>query len=171
MNTDHTDYKNLVDLLSVVSEATARMLALQADVQSEYLELVDGKKPDYASLQKTISDAEASILAIVEANPKWFEDAKTVKTPYGSVTTRKTTSLEVPNEEASIILIEQIADEDEKERLLRKSTVLDLEALEKLSDAELKAFRIRRITGRSTKVVPLKIDLGKAVKQAGKEAK
>lgn len=164
-----SDYANLINLLSIHAEATARMVSLQATVQEEYLTVIDTAKDDYTSLQKTIAEAEAAILHLVDAHPEWFEKSKTLKTPYGSVAVRKSTSLDVPNEEASIILIEQLCDDETKGRLLRKETALNLEALETLSDAELRQFRIKRVTDSNTTIKPAKLDLGKAVKDAGND--
>jgi hypothetical protein len=106
---------------------------------------------------------------LISAHPEWFQDKKSIKTPYGSVGFRSTTSLDVPNEEASIILIEQLCKDDEKAQYLRKETTLNREALELLSDAELRQFRIKRLKEESCTVKPLKLDLGKAVKEAAEK--
>jgi hypothetical protein len=99
-----------------------------------------------------------------------------VKTPFGSVSLRSTSKLEVANEEATILLIQREIERDEAafpddaipvKAYLRERIELNLEALEKLSDAELKRFRIVRVTDERCTVKPVKIDLGKAVKESG----
>lgn len=162
------DYKNLVDLLAVFSEATNRMTALQASVQSDYMELIDVAKSEYAKLQKTLGDAEAALEALTLAHPEWFsDDRKSIKTPYGTVKLTKSTSLKIPNEEATIILIEAAG---RGEDFLRSKQEINREALEQLTDAELKPLRVKRITGQSFSVVAAKLDMGKAVKDADKAA-
>lgn len=170
-NPEHTRYENLINLLAVYSEASARSEQLKAEINADHLDLIDAHKKAYAELQQTITEAEAAIIAIAEANPDWFSASKTLKTPYGQVASRSSTSLDVPNEEASIILIEQKCDEETKGQLLRQKTELNLEALELLDDAALRQYRIKRVTSENITVKPAKLDLGKAVKAAaGKEA-
>lgn len=162
------EYTNLVNLLAVFSEASNRMLAMQSDMQGQYMELIDSAKPEYAKLQKILGDAEAALETLTLAHPEWFtEKRKSIKTPYGTVKLTATTTLDVANEEASIILIEQSGDAA-AEKFLREKKELNIEALEALSDAELKPFRIKRIKGQSFKVIPATLDMGKAVKEADK---
>lgn len=164
------DYKNLVDLLAVYSEASNRMLSLQAGIQEQYLELIDGAKDEYATLQSKLGDAEQALEALSVAHPEWFpEKKKSIKTPYGIVKLTATTKLDAPNEEVSILLIQQ-AGEEAAEKFLRIHTELNIEALEALPDAELKPFRIKRVKDQSFSVTPAKLDMGKAVKEALGEA-
>ena len=169
-DTDPDSYKNLVDLLSVYAEATGRLAEMEGELNEELLNLVDGRRKDYAQLQSTISEAEQSIEALAIMNPQWFAKAKSVKTPYGSVGFRKTSKLVVKNEELTIVLIEQRGEED-KAAYLRTKQELNLEALEALDPAELKALRITRETTESCTVKAAKIDLGKAVAKAVKNGK
>jgi len=165
------DYQNLVNLLSIYSEATNRMLAMQAEMQGQYMELIDSSKPEYAELQSKLGEAEAAMETLALTHPEWFpEKRKSIKTPYGTVKLTATTVLEVPNEEATIILIEA-AGKTAKEKYLRTNTGLNREALEALSDAELKPFRITRIKDQSFKVTAAQLDMGKAVKDAAKAEK
>ena len=82
---------------------------------------------------------------------------------------RKTTKLEIPNEEATILLIKQRFDGEKAADFVRSAEALDLEALEKLDDRELKALRIKRVTDDSISLREAKIDLGKAVKATESE--
>lgn len=163
---DANDYKNLVDLLAVHSEASNRMLELQARIQGEYMELIDGAKPEYAKFQAVIGDAEAALKALALAHPDWFpKERKSIKTPYGTVKFTSTTSLEINDEEATILLIEHAG---RAKDFLRVKQEVDCEALEKLDDAALKAFRVKRVADESFKVTPATLDMGKAVQDAAK---
>ncbi len=170
------DFANLVNVMSVYAEAKARLAALENEAQSAFIDLVDERKSDYAAFQQKISETELAIEVIARANPDWFRESKTVKTPFGSVSLRKTTSLNVANEELTIVLIEQrIAEElaaqaeAPSEAFLRTRKELDLEALEKLDDADLKRLRITRTSTENCTIKTAKVDLGKAVKASNEE--
>jgi hypothetical protein len=165
MNTD-PDYKNLVNLLAVLSDATNRQAVLQQEIDAEYLELVDPRKQEYAANQQAISEAEAAIETIAQRHPEWFAKVKTLKTPYGSVKSTSSPKLQVPSEDASIRLILAAGRKDE---FIRESLTLDKESLEKLKDHELAEFGITRVKNDSLTIKPATIDLGKAV-QAAEEA-
>lgn len=162
------DYQNLVNLLSVHSEASTRQLALNADFNHQFLEVVDEHKGEYAANQNAISEAEGAIKVIVARHPEWFEKAKTIKTPYGSVKSVSTTSIDVPSEEATIRLIRAAGRSDE---FIRTVEELDKEALEKLDDKQLAKFGLTRKSAESVTIKPLAVDLGAAVNQAEKQAK
>lgn len=157
-------YTNLVNLQSINSEAHARMAELESMLHQQWLDIVDAYRKEYASIQEAIATSEEGIEYLATVNPQWFEKARTLKTPYGTVSFRRTTKLEVKNEEVSIALLEQIGEEGLP--FLVPSKKLNLEALEKLDDTELERIRIKRVTADSCTVKPAKIDLGKAVKAA-----
>lgn len=165
---DAADFKNLVDLMAIVSEGSARMAELESTVQQNYLDIVDAIRKDYASLQYAIGQAEEAIETLALSNGQWFEKSKTLKTPYGTVSFRKTSKLDVKNEEVSILLLEQLGQDGLP--FVRTAKALNLEALEKLDDTELERLRIKRVTTESLTIKPAKVDLGKAVKQVAKEA-
>lgn len=161
------DYKNLVDLLSVYSEASNRMEALQTEANEEYLTVIDDKKTEYARLQKIISEAELSLELIARRHPEWFKEKKTVRTPYGSVRLTATEKLEIANEEVAVLLIEQEGERNpdfKAENYLRKEIILNREALETLDDQTLKRFRIKRVPGESFAAKAAKVDMGTALK-------
>jgi hypothetical protein len=112
---------------------------------------------------------------------------KSIKTPYGEVSLKKSTALKIENEDVSLVLIEKeiailemkIAAESNPETLgvmnarlatlkslLRPKVELNKEALEKLDDGDLSRFRIVRQENENFSVKPAKIDMGKAVKEA-----
>jgi hypothetical protein len=159
-------YSNLINLLSVYAEASNRMGVLQNDADSEFIELIDGRKTEYAQLQQAISDSEAAMEVLALAHPEWFAEAKSVKTPFGTVKLTKSTTLSIKNPEVSLVLIEKHEDPTLADRLIRTEKALNVEALEQLSDEELKALRIKRVTDQKFSVKPASIDLGKAVKSA-----
>jgi hypothetical protein len=161
-STPSESYTNLVNLQAVHSEAHARMAELEATLHQQWLDLVDAHRKDYARLQEAIAASEEGISYLATVNPQWFEKARTLKTPYGTVSFRRTTKLEVKNEEVSIALLEQLGQDGLP--FLIPSKRLNLEALEKLDEAELERVRIKRVTSDSCTVKPAKIDLGKAVR-------
>lgn len=161
------DYKNLIDLMAVFAEANARMGELENDLHQSWIDLVDARRKDYAKLQETLAKVEDAIRETAEMNPQWFAKARTLRTPYGTVAFRKTTKLEVRNEEVSIVLLEQLGQDGLP--FLKTAKTLVLEALEKLDDQELERLRIKRVTTESCTIKPAKPDLGKAVAAAASE--
>jgi hypothetical protein len=174
------DFKNLVDLLAVFSEATNRLDDLSVDVNQSIIELVDEHKAEYASLQQKLVEAEGALEILARRHPDWFVAKKTIKTPYGSVSLKDNPpKLDAPNAEVSIVLIEAEIKAEEatrpgivspKRKLLRQHTELNLEALGQLNDAELAAYRITRTQSDTFGVKAAKLDLGKAVKEAAAKA-
>lgn len=167
------DFKNLVDLLAVYSEATHRLAEMEANLNSDVMVCIDGYKADYAEMQKTLTEAETSLEVIATRHPEWFAEKKGLKTPYGTVKFTKSTTLVIPNEELSIELIRREAHglTLDPENLLREKTELAVEVLETLTDDQLKAFRIKRASKQNFSVTPAKVDLGKAVKEAAQKPK
>jgi hypothetical protein len=160
-------YTNLVNLQAIHSEAHARLAELEATLQQQWLDIVDAWRAEYASLQNAIAETEEGIEHLATVNPQWFEKARTLKTPYGTVGFRRVTKLEVKNEELTIALLEQLGQDGLP--FLIPSKKLNLEALEKLEDPELERVRIRRVTTDTCQIKPAKVDLGKAVKAAAEE--
>ncbi len=163
-NHEQEAYANLVNLQAVHSEATARLGEMENELQQQWLDLVDSKRKDYARLQASIASAEEGIEYLATVNPQWFAKSRTLKTPYGTVGFRRTSKLQVRNEELTIVLLEQLG-QDALPFLISKKT-LNLEALEKLDDTELERIKIQRVKTDTCTVKPAKVDLGKAVKAA-----
>jgi hypothetical protein len=167
---DSSDFKNLVDLMAIYTECTARLAKMAADCQDCLIEAVDERRAEYADLQEKLSQAEASMEILARRHPEWFGNKRSLKTPYGTVKFHASTKLDVPNEEASIILIEQHATEEQRKQFLRTETTLNLDALKTLTDAQLAQFRIHRVADDNFGVKPATIDLGKAVEKAEEAA-
>jgi hypothetical protein len=172
-------FKNMVDLLSVFTEASNRLAELEAETNKQLIELLDDVREEYAKNQEALTKAETAMEAIALANKDWFKTKKSIKTPFGTVSFKSSTSLEVPNEEASLVRIQLAAEKlfpgDEEtaqaaraeyiSRFVRTKATLNLEALEKLVDADLKAIGIKRVHSENFSAKPAVIDLGKAVKE------
>lgn len=164
------DFKNMVDLLAVYSEAANRMSVLQSEINGELLELVDGKKSEYSQLQKALTESETALELLARKHPEWFAEKKSIKTPYGEVKFHSSSKLKVKNEELSIYLIEEMVAADTT-IYIREEKHLNLEALEKLDDDVLMRMKIERVRDDSFSVKEAKLDLGKAVKEAAKKEK
>lgn len=157
------EFQNLIKLLAIVSEATARNLELQAEINKEHLTLVDDHKDDYAQNQAAITLAESGIETIVERNPGWFEKKKTLTTPYGVIKVTSGNKLSIPSEGATLRLIHAAG---LSAAYIRTTEEVDKEAIEKLSDEQLAEFAIIREKTSSIKITPISVDLGKAPKEA-----
>ena len=162
------DFTNLVNLLSVYSEATHRLDQMQADMNGEMMETIDSYKDAYAKMQRTLTEAESALEVIATRHPEWFAEKRGLKTPYGTVKFTRSNPLVVSNEELTLELIERDAHKLglDPENLIREVKTLNLEVLETLTDEQLKAFRCKREAKENFSVVAAKVDLGKAVKEA-----
>lgn len=169
------EFSNLVSLMALFSEVTNRMDDLQTDVNRQFLELIDEHKAEYAELQDKAAQAEKALEILTLRNPGWFsEKRKSIKTPYGSVKFHKSTKLEIGDEEKVILRLKLYARDNLAFTLpnfVKNRETLDIEALEKLTDAELLAFGITRLRKDNFSVEAAKVDMGKAVKEdAAKQA-
>jgi hypothetical protein len=176
----HDDFKKMVRLCALFTEASNALAGLENTCNTEYAALIGEHKEDYALTQDVLISAEAAIETIAIKHPDWFpKERRSVKTPFGTVAFHKSTKLEVKNEELAVVLLQQQADAEatlakaenrepqfSRETYLRQRTELNIEALEGLSDAQLKALRIDRVEKNNFSVKPAKVDMGKAVKEA-----
>jgi phage host-nuclease inhibitor protein Gam len=165
---ENPDYKNLLDLLAIVTECENRLGSIDADIQSEYLELVDAVKEDYIALQSKKAEAEQAVEILAKRNPQWFEDEKTIKSPFGQVRSTATSAISVPSLEAALRLVKLAGREAE---FIRTREELDLNALDRLKDEELALFGLVRQRAESLTIKPARVDLGKTLKAAEKAAK
>jgi len=161
----------MVNLLAVYSDASNRLTELESSANAALLTIVDEHKTEYAQLQKALTDAESALELIALAHTEWFgENRKSIKTPYGAVKFRRGAKLVVKNEEATVLLIQREGERNpEFNDYLRKVETLNIEALERCDDATLKKLRIERVVEDSFSVVPAKVDMGKAVKEAAEK--
>ena len=165
--TTNTDYAKLTSMLEQYTATANALAAIEADFQAAITELIaDCYRNDFAALQAELSEAEAHIETLAIRHPEWFAKTKTLKTPFGSVASRSTTKLDVPNEEATIALLE-LRGEDAIP-FIRTRKYLSLEALEAMEDHELRVLKVNRVTTEKITISPAKVDLGKAVKSQDK---
>src|SRR5690606_1531213 len=98
------------NLLAVYTEANNRLALLQHDANDQLMDVLDEIKTEYAQLQEKVSKAESAMELIALKHPEWFSSKRTLKTPYGTVSLRRGTKLDVSNEEASLVRIRLVAE-------------------------------------------------------------
>lgn len=166
MQTD--DYTKLTEELSRYTKLANALTRIEADFQDAITQLIgDVYQTEFSAAQAELSDVEARIELLALKHPEWFAKTKTIKTPFGTVASRSTTKVEVPNEEATIALLELRGQESEP--FLRTRKYLSIESLEALDDGELARLKARRVTTEKITISPAKVDLGKAIKKAAKD--
>lgn len=187
---EHEDFQNLIDLLAVYSAADIGLKKLEAKSAEKYMEAVDTDRAEYTQLQEALTKSESALELIALKHPDWFQDERHIKTPYGTVKFHASEELVVANEEVSVVLIQNAIDKLERFRdtamtngkgddiiaidaqiealraCLRTEVTLDLNALKKLDAAKLARFRIECHPKNNFSVKPVKVDLGKAVKES-----
>ena len=162
-----TDYTELTTALEQYTSVSTALACIEAEFQNAITELIgDCFRNDFAALQAELSEVESHIETMAIRHPEWFAKTKTLKTPFGSVASRSTTKLDVPNEEATIALLELRG--EAAKPFLRQRTYLSLEALEALDDGELKRLKVNRVTTDKITISAAKVDLGKALKVSDK---
>ncbi|MBA4136739.1 MAG: hypothetical protein C0518_05425 [Opitutus sp.] len=162
------DFASLVNLLDRLTHAQNQLDKLQQVLDAQHLETVRGHMPAYKELQTTIGECESAVAVIAARNPQWFDDKKTVATPYGAVKRTSATSLQVADEAVTLTLIKAAGRQTD---FIKVTESLSLETLEKLEDEQLAKFGIKRVTEHNFKAAPAGVDLGKAVKAAEKSEK
>jgi Bacteriophage Mu Gam like protein len=167
------EYKTMVDLLAVYTEAENRLAELQTEANRDFMECIDEHRPEYAQLQTILANTESALELLALKHPEWFGDRQSVKTPYGSVKFRRSSVIEATNAELSLVLIEQEAEKDEAFKLAdytRTKREINFEAFEKSDDATLAKFRLKRVEKSNFSVEAAKVNMGKAIKDAEKKA-
>lgn len=163
-----TDFADLVNLLAALSKNENNLALLQQTIDRQHLGLVEAHMTVYKEIQTLIGECDAAIKVIGERNPQWFDDKKTIATPYGEVKRTTSTSLEIADEEISLNLIRAAGRAGD---FIKTTYTLSKEALEALTDDELKKFGIKRVTEHNYKASGASVDLGKSVKAAERSAK
>lgn len=163
------DFEFLVSMLADYSDASHRLEGLENTINRQVLEVVQQHKQEYAHLQTLLIDVEETIKNVIRVNPAWFGKGRTIKTPVGTVSVKKTSKLEASNEELSIELLRHEAEKDSEfpfNKYVRTREELNKESLEPEDDVFLKKFRIHRIEGESVTIKPAKVDTSKVTKEA-----
>lgn len=159
------DFTDLVNLFAELTDASGEMDKLETSLNQDHLANVRLHIDTYKALQARLGAAEAAISAIAQRNPAWFEEKKTVDTPFGEVKRTTSTSLVIADEAATIALIRAAGRADD---FLVMTTSVRREAIETLEDHELAKLGVRREVKHNFKPAPARLDLGKAVKAADK---
>ena len=162
------DFEAVINLLAVLGEANRQLDTLKSEIESRYLGIVSPLRGQYAKLQATVSETEAALEVIARRNPQWFDDKKSVATPYGAVKFKSSSELVIADENVTIQLIQALGNPTE---MLRTVLVPNKEALEKLGNDELARLGILRKAKENFSADTDVIDLGKAVKAADKNDK
>ncbi|HEX7861832.1 MAG TPA: host-nuclease inhibitor Gam family protein [Verrucomicrobiae bacterium] len=175
------EFQSLINLLAVYSEATNQLSNLQSVANDHLMEVLDDLRPQYAELQGKLLEAESAMEIIARKHPEWFNDKKTIKTPYGAISLKSSTALDVSNEEAVLVRIEleaqrrfpapaQKAERDEFiAKFVRSEQRLNKEALEGEEDAFLKQLGVARVQKQNFSAKPAALDMGKAVSETNAE--
>jgi len=164
-------FQNFIELLGIYTDASNRIAELENDANDHLLALLTSGIDDYSKLQVTLTNTEQALELICRAHPEWFGDKKSITTPYGTAKLHSTTKLEISNPEATLLLIKHEGERNTEFKavdFIHSKEEPNLEALEKLPDTVLKNFRIFRVKDESFSVVPAKVKMGKAVKEATK---
>lgn len=161
------DFADMVTLLEKLTETENALGQLTSEMNVDYLAHVRLNSDRYKELQTAIGAVDAALKVIGERNPQWFEEKKTLTTPYGTLKRTTSISLEIADPAVSITLIKAAKREED---FLDVKTTIRKEAMENLTDEELAKFGIKRVTEHNFKPEPATIDLGKAVKAADKSA-
>lgn len=172
LDKNSADFKNLVDLLAVFTEATNRLAALETDTNKELMDLLDEHRAEYAQAQQAATEAEAALETIALRHPEWFQSRRSVNTPYGSVKFHAATKLEIPNEEATLARLELLAARNPEFKVanyVRTKIECDKETLAKLDDATLATLGIQRVPDDNFSVKPAKVKMGKALEAPAPE--
>src|SRR6185312_3476620 len=117
---------------------------------------------EYAQYQQAMTQAETAAEVIARAHPEWFTARKSIKTPYGTAKLTKASRLESSNEEATVKLLraeERANPEFKADDFIRKQEVPNLEALERLDDATLGRFMVKRVVEDKFSVSPASVDM------------
>jgi hypothetical protein len=160
------EFQTFVDLLEHHTYASNAIKQMQVEANRHLLEILDGSRVEYTELQECLAATEAKLRAIALQHPEWFGDKRSMVTPFGSVKMKTSEWLETENEELSIALLEAEGNtnpEFKSELFLHSKKSLNLEALEKMDDVQLRRFRIKRMRDDNFKVEPAEVKLGKAM--------
>lgn len=160
------DFADVVNHLALLSETTTRLSEIEAQANAALLELVNEHKAEYAQLQEAALHAETTLETLCRKHPEWFASVRTLKTPYGKVSFRTGTSLEVKDDEATVKLLRAVLGETRAPDFIRSVEVPNLEALEALDDSELARFMVKRVSADKFTASPARVDFGKAISAA-----
>ncbi len=178
-----TAYNNLNELLAEYSQLAATLVTIEAAVNKSQIAAARPMLPDHANTKARISEIEDKLRKIAGEHPELFpEDKRSHNTPFGSISFRRSTYLDVDDDTEKVVLRIKVACQKEASRaaragetphftedsLLRKIEEPNLESLEKLSDGLLLALGIERKQSEKFSVKPLEVKTDKLLKKTEK---
>lgn len=167
------DFARLIELQQEHTKSSTELERIQTVMTADSQAAAAAQTTDYVIHQERVAAMEREIRALFARNPQWLTDGeKTVKTPFGSVSSRSVASLEIPDAEATVVLLElrAVKDKDfDASLFIRTQKVPNVEALESLDDAELSKLGVTRTKTERVTVKAAKMDAAKVVKAAKKK--
>lgn len=173
-------YNELNELLAEYSKLSADLAATESKVNKASVKAAEPLLPEYAETKAMIAEIEGRLFKMATENPELFsDDKKTHSTPFGSVSFRSTSSLQIESVDEALQRIRLACQAEElramkakepprytEALLIRLKEVPNIEALERLTDVELKmVFGITRKTEEKFTVKPLEVKTDKLLKK------
>ena len=164
-----SQYNRINELLSDFSSLNAAVEAAEAEIKTVQLAAAKELLPKHAAAKVALSSIESTLRALSDEHYQELfpTEKRTHKTPFGALEYRKSSSLEIEDEEKSILKIEARFEAD-MTRFIRTRKELNIEALEELDDDYLALVGIVRKHKDNFKVVPFALMADKPAKKAAK---
>jgi hypothetical protein len=172
MTPNSAEFTRLIELQSALTEADNLLASIEATVNPAVAETIAKHKAAWADAQAQRDEAEREIRLLAEAHPEWLE-GKSIRTPFGAVSFRDTSKLDIPNIEATVALIRvhfpkhQMAPDP----FIRLHEEPRPEVLETLGDDLLAKIGVTRVKSTSITVKPAHVDMAKESKPKKATAK
>jgi len=160
-------FNEFVKLQSEHSELSNQLARIETQATERYQALIDKHTALYAKLTTRLSEVEDQLIAMALAHPEW-RTGRSVKTPFGTATFKKSSKLEFASLEAVLLLIDKNVGPKSlfeglraytPENFKRVTTELNLEALEALGEFELARLGITRTVTDNVTIKPLKVSV------------
>lgn len=159
-------------LTRTYAEARAKLAALVQELQTE-MEFVRRKRiAPIKRLVAATADAHAALQAAISAGKELFVRPRSITVAGVKVgMQQKKPTIEIDDEELVIAKIRELLPADQVELLLRVKTTVDRNALQDLSNEDLKRLRVRRIDGVDQVLIkPMDTEVDKLVDALLREA-
>lgn len=175
------EYGEINKLVSQYSKISNALETVEAKIKERQLRAANSTMPQYAGLKTRLGEIEAELRKLADENyDELFPEEKkrSHKTPFGSLSYRKTSHLDFEDEAQTVLRIEaaceaeliraKAADEDPLFRateLVRVRCAPNIEALELLGGETLRQFGITRVQEDNFKVKPFDMKTDKPGKK------
>src|SRR5205085_6737961 len=97
-----TPYEQFIALLGQFSSATQRLALINLRIDRRVLQESEKIRDSFTAVSTELAKLEEQIETLCRANPLWFADSKTLKTPFGSAAMTKVTDLVVPDKDNTL---------------------------------------------------------------------